>query len=161
MAKEPLSDKERKFMERILSFPLLFPTEFTGWIPKHVERAATSIPESAIASPPVDEWHYVGESGEAAFENSWVNYHATQRKVAYTKRDGWVHLAGVAKSGTVAQTIFTLPAAYYHDEGDDILVPVVSNALFGVLSIGTAGAVTLESGSNTYVSLYGIRFPAA
>ena len=148
-------------MERLLSFPLLFPSEFTGWLPQHIGLVG-NIPDSAIVTPAPDDWHVVGDAGEPAFQNSWVNFDAGgTREVSFTKRNGFVSLRGVMKSGTVNTTAFTLPAAYCHDEGGDIAFPVIAGGAFGFLVIGENGNVKLQTGSNAYVFLYGVTFAAA
>lgn len=61
-----------------------------------------------------EDWHYVGEAGEPAFENSWANRGAGYTKAAFRRREaGVIDLAGhLATGGSGALTIFTLPEDY-------------------------------------------------
>lgn len=156
MAKEPLSDKERKFMERILSFPLLFPSEFTGWLPQHIGLVG-NIPESAIVTAR-DAWHTVGDSGEPAFEHSWVNYNAAANMVArFKKKDGFVYLSGFIKSGTIDQSAFTLPAGYWPSAR--VILTTLSNNAIGRVQVENDGRVVPATPStNTWVNLDGLFF---
>jgi len=106
-----------------------------------------------------------GSGGVADFENNWVNFDGTRRVRFYKDGAGVVHLAGIAKSGTVASPIFTLPAGYIPDYLDPInnvaLFAVPSNSAFGLLAVNNLGQVSLYAGSNAWVSLDGITFRAA
>ena len=57
--------------------------------------------------------HLIGDTGEPAFENSWVNYDtATYYPAGFWKdAQGWLHFQGLVKNGT-APTICTLPAGF-------------------------------------------------
>lgn len=109
-------------------------------------------------------WHYVGSTGEPAFQGAWVNYDSlTGRLVRFCRRDGITFLGGLAKSGS--GVIFYLPAGYRTKDtgagGNDMLLPVVANtAAGGVWTNGSDGAVTFGFGSNAWVDLSAIRFPA-
>jgi hypothetical protein len=74
----------------------------------------TSYATGAIANQiPMDVWHTVGNTGEPAFVNNWVNYDtATYNGAGFRKQpDGRVTLKGFVKAGTAA-VMFTLPAGY-------------------------------------------------
>jgi hypothetical protein len=67
--------------------------------------------QSYISGP--DSWHNVGDSGEPAFENGWVNYGSQYNGARFMKDAiGFVHLGGLVKDGTVDAPIFTLPSGY-------------------------------------------------
>jgi hypothetical protein len=84
--------------------------------------------------------------------NSWVNQDASHA-VGYQKINGIVYGRGVAINGSAVPTnIYTLPAGFR--PAQDIILPVVSNGLFGYISIaGSTGVVRIEAGSVTGVSL--------
>lgn len=92
--------------------------------------------------------------------NSWVNYGAPYDNAGYYKDPfGIVRLRGVVKSGTTPNAIFTLPAGYR--PANNKLMPIVSNALFGAVSIASNGDVLSSIGSNVYFTLDGVTFRAA
>ncbi len=93
------------------------------------------------------------------YTNSWVDFGSSNHPVGYY-RDmlGFVHLRGLAKSGTVNTAMFTLPAGYQPTK--ELRFVVISNGALGYLTISNAGVVTLVTGNNTYVSLEGIIFQA-
>jgi hypothetical protein len=89
--------------------------------------------------------------------NAWVNFGGAYATVGYTKDDlGYVHLRGLIKSGTIAQTAFVLPVGFRPEK--DLLIATTSNGAFGQLSIRTDGQVFVESGSNINFSLENIAF---
>lgn len=83
------------------------------------ERLRGSLVTSGARAPVEQEPdHIVGAASQPAFMNGWVSHTAAGfGPVRFWKTsDGWVHLAGVAKSTAVAgapqTTIFTLPVGY-------------------------------------------------
>jgi hypothetical protein len=121
---------------------------------------------TAADTAPIEHWHYIGNPGEPAFQNGWVNYDAATshsaaqwQHVAYAKdNDDIVHLEGLLKGGTMGATMFTLPAAYcpwYYQ-----LFPVLSNNALGRVTItwvsGSSCNVYADVGSNVWISLDGI-----
>lgn len=96
----------------------------------------------------------------AGFQNSWVNYDGTHNPAGYyIDKEGVVHLRGRIKNGTIAATVFQLPAGYrppyteYHTAG--------GSATPTEVSIDSSGNVVVAVGTNTWVSLDGITFRAA
>jgi hypothetical protein len=78
------------------------------------------------ATVPIEDWRVVGASGQPAFENGWTNYLNAYAVAAFRKMpDGTVRLRGTVKSGSIATTIFTLPAGYRPANG--VLTPAVVN----------------------------------
>ena len=61
-----------------------------------------------------EDWHYVGEAGEPAFQGSWANHGFGTARLAFRIREaGIVDIQGVVTtSGTAGTTIFTLPSEY-------------------------------------------------
>ena len=103
----------------------------------------------------------IGASGQAGYTNSWVNGGAPYFPAAYTKTaDKWVRLMGSVKSGTLGQSAFPLPPGVRPSSTSRHAV--VSNAVFGIVDITSAGLVIPQSpSSNVLVSLDGIQFKAA
>lgn len=91
--------------------------------------------------------------------NSWVAYGAPYSTAQYCiDAQGFVHLRGVIKSGTVPSTFFTLPSGFRPTA--QRLFIVLSNSVAATVQVYTSGAVQLEAGgSNVFVSLDNIVFP--
>lgn len=115
-----------------------------------------------------DGWHNVGEAGEPAYQNGWVDYSAGTAVGDYTgagfkKIGGVVHLRGLIKNGTNA-TIFTLPVGYRpgldnHGRGH-LLFDAMSNGQ-GRVDIYNDGEVrALSPTTSAWLTLNGISFPA-
>lgn len=99
---------------------------------------------------PDDKWHYVGEAGEPAFENSWVN--DTDQEARFIKdAAGVVHIQGRVTTGTIGLDIFTLPAGYRPDKVLEFATS--SNNAFGKLVVRTDGTVDPVSGNNASYSI--------
>lgn len=83
----------------------------------------------------------------SAFSNSWVNFGVSN--VAQYRKDhsGRVYVRGRIKSGTLGATAFTLPVGYRPTES--VVVPDVSNAAFGYVTVASDGAVAVDGGVNT------------
>lgn len=111
-----------------------------------------------------EPWHVVGNAGEPAFQNSWVNYAASNDatypiQIGFMKDSyGFVHLRGNAKNGTAATTIFTLPAGYRPLGG--VRCVVMGNAAIGQVNVYLDGTVVAVSGGNAIISLDQIIFKA-
>jgi len=101
----------------------------------------------------IEEPHVVGDSGEPAFENSWVNYDTASFRGARFWKDpmGIVHIEGLVKSGTVAATIFTLPAGYRPSNG--LLFVTITNGGIGRFDVASTGNVVAQSGSNGWFTI--------
>ena len=63
-----------------------------------------------LVYPVNEDWHYVGEAGEPAFENSWVYSGAGPHPAFRMREAGIVDIQGSIKSGS--SHAFTLPLAY-------------------------------------------------
>lgn len=97
--------------------------------------------------------HVVGDSGEPAFQNSWVNYDTTAFRGARFWKDpmGLVHIEGLVKSGTVPGTVFSLPAGYR--PGVAHVFTSDTNTGHGRVDVAATGNVVAQSGGNGYFSL--------
>lgn len=96
------------------------------------------------------------------FQNSWVNYGSGFDDCKYMKDSlGFVHLKGMAKSGTSGAAIFTLPVGYRPAATLYFACPNGGGTAFmGIVSIDSSGIIKNDSGTNTYQSLNGITFKA-
>lgn len=94
------------------------------------------------------------------FSADWVDFGGAQTPTGYRiDESGRVYLRGLIKSGTVGGAAFTLPTGYR--PGNQQIFATASNDLYGQVSVGDDGVVTVSVGSNTWVSLDGISFDAA
>ena len=112
----------------------------------------------AILDDDIEAWHYVGETGEPAFENSWDNLGFSQPVLAFRKIGNVVYIAGTIWEGGGAfstDTIFTLPSGYRPSAATEC--PSVSsdfsgNTIFSAVAVTTGGAVAppINPGAGTY-----------
>ena len=108
---------------------------------------------------PDTAWHEIGAVGEPAFTNSWANLGSSWTTAAFRiTSDGWVHLKGLIASGSGAA--FTLPVGYRPARG--YFAPTIcQTSAPAYVAVSTTGVVSPDilTGSNTYISLNGMRFP--
>lgn len=105
----------------------------------------------APTSYTLDPWHNVGDPGEPAFLNSWVNYGPGYDVVGFRKDPfGRVHLRGLLKGGTTGNPVFTLPVGYRPPAQSYF---VTDNAgVHARVVVNTVGTVTVDigpAGNNT------------
>ena len=106
-----------------------------------------------------DRWHYVGDTGEPAFENSWVNFGANGLQDARFMKDaaGTVHIEGVIKDGTLPEAAFTLPVGY--QPAYRVIYNQITNGGVGRVDIyekghgSQDGEVYIANGDNTWISI--------
>lgn len=120
------------------------------------------IDDDAVTAAKIENqeaWHEIGAGGEPAFQNSWVNYSASDSSAAFMKDSlGFVHLKGVIKNGTGA-TMFTLPAGYRP-------LKILSFGTFSSPAAATQVALMTNGNldgivyNNTYLCLDGIVYRA-
>lgn len=94
----------------------------------------------------------------AALVNSWTKYNTIEFPPQYYKdAQGFVHLRGCATGGAVGSTMFTLPSGYIPSMR--MLCGNIGggNAIVRI-DVDNAGNVSFQAGSNTFVSLEGIKF---
>lgn len=118
-----------------------------------------------------DHWRAV------AFQNSWANYATTNAfdACAYRKVGQKVEFRGLAASGTIGATIFTLPiafrpaftkifvvaASFTSTTGASAGTAHTHNMAFGRLDVGNTGAVApISLASTGYLSMEGLSFEA-
>ena len=100
-------------------------------------------------------WTNVG-----AFSGTWVNFGAGKYSAAYrlvsNGVSATVELSGSIKSGVVGTTAFVLPAAYR--PANEVQLACAANGALGIITIDTAGNVTVTAGSATRTDLNGLSF---
>ena len=88
-----------------------------------------------------EDWHYVGEAGEPAFENSWANSSGVPATAFRIREAGIVDLQGALVGGSDATVVFTLPAGYRPTQY--VMVPAVSvTPAAAYFTVDTDGDVT-------------------
>lgn len=110
-----------------------------------------------------DDWNIVGDIGQPAYTNSWVAYGGAFAAPAFRKdSDGWVHLRGLAKSGTLGTALFTLPDGYRPIRDIYAVAMCDANVAAYVRVIASSGQVVVASstGTNGYASISNVKFPA-
>lgn len=104
--------------------------------------------------------HVVGAASEPAFEHSWAAYGGGYFAPRFWKdAAGIVHLSGLAASGTLGQSIFTLPSGFRPP--NHVMQNAVANAVPSWVQITNGGSVVSAGGigSNAWFSLDGASFP--
>ena len=93
--------------------------------------------------------------------NGWLDYGTGYHRCGYTKTtQGIVVLTGLIRTGNFNTTIFTLPVGYRPD--GTLAFPCFTASGSTDIYVNADGRVTIgANGSNAYVSLEGIMFPAA
>lgn len=92
--------------------------------------------------------------------NSWVDYGGAVEASGFAKTpDGVVRLKGTIKNGTLTASAFLLPTGFR--PAANRLYPVVSNSVFGYITIQSDGNVVMSSVNATFVTLDGISFVAS
>ena len=132
-----------------------------GWLRVYMFHRQVGFPAEAhfpmgIYSEP---WRYVGEPGQPAFENDWVNHIAESRNLRFRKHfNGDVQIQGIVKDGIVGPngTIFTLPDGY---------IPEGTIAFIGSSehepasqAVHDSGEVKVRSGTNAWQFIM-VQFP--
>ena len=113
-------------------------------------REIGSILQPRGSFEPDDSWHYVGEAGKPAFENSLVAYNSDGVKFLKDAA-GTVHIQGRAKSGTPSSDIFTLPKGYRPEF--DLHFATETSAAIGEIHVHPDGHVHHNAGATGDFSL--------
>lgn len=103
--------------------------------------------------------HVVGATGEPALTNAWVQV-TSQPARFYKDAFGIVRMAGALQSGTIAQTMFTLPPGYRPPY--QLIFPVrAGGSTVGTVIVNTDGTIKHETGTNTLICLDNITYKAS
>ena len=106
-----------------------------------------------------EDWHYVGDTGEPAFQNGWANV-ANAPKLAFRQREaGVVDIQGTIDSGTNV-IVFTLPEGYRPSVATAVTASgytAAAGRLAALVSITADGVVRVfvdpTGGGSTYPEL--------
>lgn len=91
-----------------------------------------------------EDWHYVGDSGEPAFQNGWVNAGAPYDNLAFMHgRDGFIHVKGVITGVAVTAVVFTLPTDYR--PATNLNVAIVRQTSPDIVFVSTTGDITIQA----------------
>jgi microcystin-dependent protein len=106
----------------------------------------------------MDKWHQVGQPGEPAFLNAWVNYGGTYAPAQFRKYpDGTVRIRGLVQAGASSTAVFTLPPGYRPQTGQQIINATDINAeVHSRLEIypdGTVILIWVAPGGSGYASI--------
>lgn len=129
--------------------------------------ASGAVTRATRADPEI--WHFIGDSGEPAFEGTWRNYsaetpwhqQATWTHAAFRKDDdGVVHLKGMIAGGAAGTVAFLLPEAYCPHNYNTFAT--VSDNTFARITVtfasGGTCSVEVTVGDTDWVSLSGISY---
>jgi hypothetical protein len=109
-----------------------------------------------------DGWRPIG-GADAPFSGTWTIYAAGDREPRFRREGRRCYLEGIVKGGVVGTAICTLPEECWptHAGADGLLFPVVSNSVFGVVTMLKDGRVIAAAGSNAYFDLSPVQFACA
>lgn len=97
-----------------------------------------------------------------SLQNGWLEYSGGFQQSGYMiDKNGFVHLRGLIKSGTIGATIFTLPVGYR--PATTLIFAAVNSSSVGRVDVASSGTVTLSASyaaGNAFLSLDGITFMA-
>jgi len=109
----------------------------------------------------VEDWHYIGDDGEPAFNNNWVN-RGNEPAAYYKDPFGRVHLKGNLEGSASNNTIaFTLPEGYRPDNKQEFATVVTTTDAHNTVTVQADGDVIIYGGSTNGAHLDGVSFRAA
>lgn len=128
------------------------PDSFEDRVQQNFDKLATSVPDPTGTN---------GNWQDVTFENLWANFGGTS--VQYMKDAlGFVHMRGLAASGTVGANICTLPSGF-RPSAEQRFASISNNGsgfVLGAARVLTTGAVVCLFGGNASFSLDGVIFYA-
>jgi hypothetical protein len=98
-----------------------------------------------LVYPIREDWHYVGEAGEPAFENSWTNSSGEMALAFRIREAGIVDIHGVVQGGA-APTIFTLPVGYRPSADSAASAAYESSGSTAWVAVSADGSVRADIG---------------
>lgn len=104
-----------------------------------------------------EDWRYVGDTDQPAFENSWANEGLAGQMAFRIRESGIVDLQGYVGSGTPGSTVFTLPADY-RPSNDTYLISKGGTAPCLVVISDDGFVFDAEPGTNTTFYIVGQFF---
>lgn len=106
--------------------------------------------------PPTITWTAV--AGGVGFQNGWSDFGAPYFGAAYCiDLQGFVHLRGLIKGGTLGLTAFTLPSGF-RPVSSALCSATGGTITPATVQIDASGAVTPNGTNNAFITLNGIVF---
>lgn len=159
----PLSEFERRLLQRLASNPGEWPPEFWAAVSSKMEISQPQLLAESISGIKGEETRMVGAAGQPAFQNSWTNYGNPWMDAGFYKApNGRVYLMGLVAGGG-ADLIFTLPEGYRPQEDLVFAVSTDDGAggnAYGRVDVSANGDVSRIVGGTAFVSL-NVNFRAA
>lgn len=122
---------------------------------RQVSGSSVLVALDSVRAPDATTWVTV-----SGYANGWSAYDPSYVPSRFVKYgDGLVTLGGMAKGGTSGVAMFTLPAGCRPAKRRAFVT--LGNNAYARIDVLASGDVTLNMGSNAWVSLEGIVFPAA
>lgn len=118
-----------------------------------------------------EDWHYVGDPGEPAFETGWENYSASPVEQSSWspcsfRKDpsGLVMLRGLVKNGTTGSgtttPVFTLPMGYRPQNIAHCIIVSDGESAGSRVKVYASGQVVISIGASSWTDLNGVSFYA-
>jgi hypothetical protein len=154
----PLSEFERRMLQRLFGNPSEIPPEFWAAMTSKMEVTGPRLLAESISGLKGEEWREVGATGQPIFENAWVNHTPGTFATAAFYKDamGVVHLKGLVKNGTGGAAVFTLPVGYRPTAQHSFATDSGTAVVHSQLAVLASGAVIVSLGAgatNAYASL--------
>ncbi len=112
-----------------------------------------------LVYPVYDDWHYVGESGEPAFEHSFTNLSGTTMMAFRLRESGVVDIQGVIQGGSTGNSIFELPESHRPSKAARYTASTTGPLGTAAITINTGGGVVVVfSGTPTALLVSGQFF---
>lgn len=126
--------------------------------------SVTSLQYYSIGAPQIPQAiearHYVGNPGEPAFQNGWVNYGGVFQPVTFYKDSmGIVHLEGTIQNNSApsfGSTIFTLPSGYIPKGQMLVSAGIMSGNGYATIYIQADGQVRYGNGWVSSATVFGL-----
>jgi hypothetical protein len=115
---------------------------------------AVAISLISAGAPVAEGWHILGNSGEPALADPWVQAGSPHAPAGFYKDGDNVYLRGRLSSGPSGTSPFTLPVGY---RPSHLLTFAVGGVIIGQVTVAATGVVTL-TGSPVGINLDGIFF---
>jgi hypothetical protein len=107
---------------------------------------------AATTTPLIEDWHYVGDPGEPAFQNSWAHIGSTYERPRFAlQSDGWVRVEGVVTGGTNGTVIWAMPEEYWPPF--QFRCNVLGADVQQLINVNEGGNLQHQGSANSYVSM--------
>lgn len=116
-----------------------------------VDNVTNAAGDTTVNSIEIEDsgWLFLGV--DTSFENSWVDYGSPYDTARYRKINNVVYIEGLVQSGTIGQSIFTLPVGYRPYAR--MIFATNSNSSLGRIDVLADGSVLAQAGSSAWFSI--------